>query len=102
MNKNEISICLEIINAIDNDWALTDDCDKHEHMFLVDSNRTKREDLKPMKSLIKKMEKEGLIKTEDVYEEREYMKLLGKSYAVPFVYMYKVTEKGLGFKKKYK
>jgi len=48
------------------------------------------------------MEKEGLIKTEDVYEEREYMKLLGKSYAVPFVYMYKVTEKGLGFKKKYK
>lgn len=97
MNKKEISIAIEVMQAIHNGRLLCDDNDEHDYMVLVDENRLIKEDLKPLKSLIKRMEKEGLIiQYDEINEKREYMKLLGQLYPVSFVYLYSVTDKGDG------
>lgn len=102
MKKTELEIMLEVIESINSDWALCDNHDEDDFMTLVDSNRTTKEDLKPLKTLVKLMEDEGLIVTNYDYDKREYMKLLGEMYPIPFVYMYTITKKGDAFYEKYK
>ena len=97
MNSETINTMLQVINAIDQDRALSDDSDNHIYVTLVDNNRSIKNDLKPLKSLIKTMEEDGLIETDDHFGDREYMKLLGSNYPVPFVYIYEVTKKGRMF-----
>ena len=97
MSSEEINIIIQVINAIDHDWFLSDDSDSHSYMTLVDNNRSIKNDLKPLKSIIKKMGEDDLIMTDDHFGKREYMELLGDSYPIPFVYIYQVTKQGRVF-----
>ena len=93
MTKKELQIAKKIVNLLINDWMISDDNDDFDYMVLVDSNR-KIHQLKPTKEIIAKMQKEGLIYTDDVFNKREFMKLLGKKIAIPFVYDFSITKKG--------
>ncbi len=96
-DQTETEIMLGVIDALYNGWTLCDDDDTEKYMVLVDENRAIKEDIKPLKSLIRKMEQSNLISTNDAYEEREYMDIFGELKPVPFVYMYEVTRKGSTF-----
>jgi len=105
MDKDETRTILELFNAIEDDWAICDDRDEDDHMVLVNEDRDENEDLKPLKSLIAKLEKEGLIELDTQRSDakgskRKYMGSLDgtSEIPIPFVFMYKITSKGLKFR----
>jgi hypothetical protein len=94
MNSADLQIVLEILSALDDGWALVDDADELNYMLLVNEDRDERDDLKPLKSLVSKMEDEGLIEDNDKPTKRRYMEIFGRVKPIPSVYMYIVTQKG--------
>lgn len=95
MNEN----LARLLQAIGSDWALVDENDSDEHYILVNSDRDEHPDLKPSKSYVEELEKEGFIvfepnKSDPKNKEREYSEFLGEVSPVPLVYFYELTEKG--------
>jgi hypothetical protein len=88
-----------LLQAIQSDWALVDEKDSDKHYILVNNDRDEHPDLKPLKSYIKELELEDLIafepnKSDALDKVREYSEFFGEISPVPFVYFYKLTEKG--------
>lgn len=96
MNKEEVKIAKKTIKALLDDWMLSDENDDYDYFVLVDNNRIIN-DLKVKRSIIDQMTKEGLIHSEDQFDKREYMVLLGEKHPIPFIYYFNVTEKGHNF-----
>lgn len=99
MDDKDTDLILQLFQAIDDDWAICDDNDEDQHMVLVNEDRDERDDLTPSKLLIAQMEDEGLIELDTERSDpkgakREFMDFLDKKMPVPFVYLYKVTDKG--------
>src|SRR5215467_1518943 len=102
MKDRDTEIALQLFEAIEGDWALTDENDADTHMVLVDMDRDKREDLKPSKMLVSQLEAEGFIeldiaRSDSRGSQREFLDFLGKRTPIPLVYLYKITEKGMQF-----
>lgn len=106
MKKEEINMIIKIFKAIEDDWAICDDSDKDEHMVLVNEDREIKDDLKPPKNMIYNLEEEGLIELNKELSDkkgsvREYMESLkGGEIPIPFVFFYKITDKGKSFRDK--
>ena len=102
MNASDAKIVLKLLKAIQDDWALTDENDADAHMVLVNADRDKRNDLKPLKTLVSQLEAEGLIKldlkkSDPRGAKREFLDFFGEKESIPFVYFYEVTAKGRKF-----
>src|SRR5262245_12937641 len=102
MKDRDTEIALQLFEAIKGDWALTDENDADTHMVLVNMDRDKREDLKPPKTLVPQLEAEGFIemdieRSDSKGSQREFLDFLGERTPIPFVYLYKITEKGRKF-----
>lgn len=105
MNESEKIVLL--IDAIKNNWAVCDDRDEDSFMVLVNADRDEREDFKPSKELVAKLENEGLVELDESRsdlkgQERSFNDFFGKITPIPFVYMYKITKKGHEFYKNQK
>jgi hypothetical protein len=93
---------LKLLQAIQDDWALTDQSDAHAHMVLVNESRGERKDFKPPKALVLQLEIEGLIKldikrSKSKEAEREFLEFFGEKQPVALVYCYKLTAEGKKF-----
>ena len=89
----------ELLEAIDNDWAICDDSDDHDHMTLVDEDREEHPTLRPPKSLFPALEAKGLVTFNEQLSHpknspREYMEFLDDRIPEPFVYFYMLTDIG--------
>jgi hypothetical protein len=88
-----------VIEAIDHDWAFTDQADCPEVYVLVSEDRTENEHFRPSKSLVMRMEEDGLIefcskRSDERGKEREYMDFLEEKIPIHFVYFFNVTKRG--------
>jgi len=94
----------ELLKAIDNDWAVCDYSDSHEHMTLVNADREEHPTLRPPKALIEELEAEGLVRFDAERStpkgtQREYMEFLDITVPEPFVYFFLLTNSGRDFLK---
>ena len=99
MTPENAAIIPELFKAIKADWALCDDRDEDSFMVLVDEQRDIHPTLKPEKTLVNNLEKDGYIKLDAARsskkgEAREMMEWFDGPVPVPFVYIYQVTPKG--------
>ncbi len=89
----------ELLEAIDNDWAVCDNSDSDEHMTLVNADRVEHPTLHPPKALFEELEAEGLVRFDPAKstakgKPREYMEFLDEQVPDPFVYFYVLTGSG--------
>src|SRR5262245_23949014 len=95
---------LAILRALDEGWALVDDADSLDYLVLRNEDREEMGDLQPTKTLVGRMENEGLIEDKhkaterDFYTKLEWDRTTGKRIetriASPIVYAYGLTSKG--------
>lgn len=103
-NRN---LVVELLEAIEADWALCDEKDEDQHMILVNEDRDEHQSLRPQKSLVRELEAEGYLqfdesKSDPKNKRREYMEFLDETIPVRFVYFYTVTDKGRELHAKFK
>ena len=99
MIRENSNLIVELFDAIEADWALCDEKDDDEHMVLVNENSDEHQTLKPPKSLVSELEKEGYIRLDEEKSDtkemkREYMNFLEETIPVAFLYFYEITKKG--------
>jgi len=99
VNTNNSKLVIELIQAIDADWAFCDKSDDDNYFVLINEDRDEHPSLKPQKSLIQKMESEGYIwfdekRSDSREKERGYMEFLDEFEPVWLVFFYKVTGRG--------
>lgn len=87
----------ELLQAIDDDWAVCDDNDAHEHMTLVNLDRDQHPTLLPPKSLFDELESAGLLMFDSSRSTakgapRDYIEFLDEQIPEPFVYFYILTD----------
>ena len=89
---------IQIIKAIDKDWAFTDTDDDTPYFILVNESRTEHKRLRPEKAFVSWMEDEGLIELSDRGQPkgatREVMEFGEERIVVPLVHFFAVTEAG--------
>jgi hypothetical protein len=89
----------ELLEAIDNDWAICDDNDDHDYMTLVNEDREEHPALRSPKSHFADLEAQRLVIFDEELSHpknasREYMDFLGERVPEPFVYFYTLTDRG--------
>jgi hypothetical protein len=94
---------IQIINAIEEDWAFTDPEDAAACYLLVDADRNEHAQLQPEKEFVSQLEKDGFIKFckkrgEPRGTKRKVMNVRGKEIVVPLVHFFTVCKKGLDLK----
>ncbi|WP_041598567.1 hypothetical protein [Hahella chejuensis] len=99
MIKDRDKIIVNLLRAIDKDWAVCDDSDEDDFMVLVNESRDVHKRLRPPKELVTELEEKGFIKIDEKRSSpkgsnREYWEIMGEKRPVPIVYMYTVTPKG--------
>ena len=92
-------MALQVIKAIDGDWAFTDPDDDASCYVLVDADRCEHKRLRPEKAFVSLMEDEGFIEMCSVRGqprgiEREIMDFGDEKIVVPLVHFFNVTKKG--------
>lgn len=89
----------ELLQSIDDEWAVCDDSDAHEHMTLVNPDRDQHPTLRPPpKSLFDELESGGLLAFDSSRSTakgvpREYIEFLDEQVPEPFVYFYLLTDR---------
>lgn len=99
MISENAKLIVELFEAIEADWALCDDRDEDKHLVLVNESRDEHQSLRPLKKIVLELEEKGYLKfdeskSDSKQKERVYMHILDQRTPIPFVYFYKVTEKG--------
>lgn len=102
MDPQDDALVLRVLQAIEGDWAFTDQSDDDCHLILVSESRAERNDLKPSKALVRMLEDERLIeldheRSSSRSSKREFLEFFGKRIPVPFVHLYRITDEGRRF-----
>lgn len=83
----QTSEIIAILKALDEDWAIVDEYPNEDYLVLVNESRMVMEGFFPRKALVQIMEDQGLIKDSE-------KKRRSKPGQIPYVYFYKLTDKG--------
>src|SRR5690348_2516510 len=102
MTAAEKKKAIQILKAIQSDWAFTDPDDELPHYVLVNESRQEHQLLRPEKPLVAQMEDDGLItlcteRGQPRGTEREVMDFFGKKIVVPLVHFFRITDRGHEF-----
>jgi len=99
VTKQEKKKAVQIIKAIDRDWAFTDPSDESEVYILVNMSRDEHKRLRPEKTFVTWVEEQGFIefctkRGQPKGAKREVEEWFGKTVVISLVHFLVVTKTG--------